>query len=43
MIGQYLPHKTKVILFIGLKFFHKTWPELPAQHALQLGQRTLAD
>jgi hypothetical protein len=22
MIGQYLPNKTKVILFIGLKFFH---------------------
>jgi hypothetical protein len=25
------------------EIFHKTWPELPAQHALQLGQRTLAD
>jgi hypothetical protein len=22
MIGQYLPNKTKVVLFIGLKFFH---------------------
>jgi hypothetical protein len=21
MIGQYLPNKTKVVLFIGLKFF----------------------